>query len=171
MGVYRVLIIPLGLAEGELGPLDAVDRVGAVDGVEDVPLLHHVAFLKVGGEDVAPHQALDLVGLGGLDGAVLAVDIGDAAAGGFCLDVGSLRRGLGGADLRHPHHAAHYGGARNDEQRPPAPEEAGFPARRGGLRAAASLRWLFLEHSCASLSVVPGDRAALLLDFSIAGIS
>src|SRR5699024_9772283 len=134
-------------------------------------LLDHIALGKAGGEDVAPNQTFDLIGFGRLDGAVLAVDVGNAAAGRRHLDVGALGRCVAGAHLHHPHPDAHHGGAYDHEDRPSAPEEVLFPARRSALRAVPVLLWLCLEHFCPSLSIVPGTPAGLPDVSSIAGIS
>ena len=54
----QVVIALLGLADGQLGLLDAHLRVLSVQAVEDVPLLHPVAHLEGGLQHLAGDQGL-----------------------------------------------------------------------------------------------------------------
>ena len=136
-GVEGVLIAALGLVGRDLGPLHAVGGVRAVDGVQDVPGLDHVALGEVGGEDGAPHQRPDLIGVGRRDGARIAEHIDDLPPLRADLDIVDAARGgrglVPGQEQGCRHHHDHSTGR---DPLPVALEERFRPFVRGsGSRA------------------------------------
>ena len=65
LGVHSVIVAALGLAEVQLCLFHAADDIGAVDGVKDRALFHHIAHLKIRGQDIALDRRLDGVAVGG----------------------------------------------------------------------------------------------------------
>ena len=66
LGLHRLLIGGLGLGVAVLRLGLAAGRVGGINSIEQLALLHLVALFKVGGEDGVLQQGGDVVGVGGL---------------------------------------------------------------------------------------------------------
>ena len=148
LGVHRILIAALGLVEGQLGPCHAVGGVRAVDGIQHVPGLDHIPFLEIGGEDGAPHQRLDFIGVGRRDGPRIAEHVGDAAPLGGILQIGNTG-GCGGSLPGHQEGARHHQDHRACGDPLPVPFEKGLePLARaaGGLLGLRLSLLFFLEH-------------------------
>ena len=72
LGFQHPIIVALRLIQIELGALNAVGGVAAVNAVEEGVLLHHVPFIKISGEHLSGHQGGDGVGVRRLQGTAVA---------------------------------------------------------------------------------------------------
>ena len=75
--VHDLLIVALGLFQGDLGFFYIGGSIGTVHCIQNRALLHHIAFLKISRQDLAVHQRGDRIGLGRFQGAHAAQGVGN----------------------------------------------------------------------------------------------
>ena len=149
LAVHRLVVVALGLLQGDARLLHLGGSVGGVHGVEHIALFHVVAFLKAAGQHLAGHQRFDIISIRRLQGAGAAQGIDEVPLFRRGLHIAGIHAGrLVGLGLEQPHTAQHGHAGHRDQPLPVLFQEPGCSGtgRFPSLRRSRSVLLGFLFH-------------------------